>query len=422
MTKTTERTILLADCQSFYASVEKASYPEYKNKPLAVAGDPARRSGIILAACPMAKSFGVSTADRLGEALNKCPELVIVRPRMKHYIDVSLAITDIYKEYTDLVEVFSIDEQFLDISGSFKIFGDSLTVAREIQKKVLLQTGVWVRIGISSNKVLAKSATDIWAKKIKSGIFTLPKTELEQLLWPQPVNKMFGVGSRMSSHFERLGMTTIGDIARTSLPDLKSKFRVRFGKQSDIQAEVMWKTANGLDESPVAPYTLSSPQKSVSHMMTLPQDYLEPNEVETILLELSEEVCRDSRRKGYMGSVVTVSCTCSPYEAPTGFSRQIKLTDPTNNTNKVYNAAKKIFYNFWNGMPIRRLGVTLSGLVDDQTYQLSFFEDHERIRSLEEATDKIKERYGSEAIIRASSLTQAGQALERSLKIGGHYK
>ncbi|KAF6658989.1 DNA polymerase IV [Paenibacillus polymyxa] len=422
MTKTTERTILLADCQSFYASVEKASYPEYKNKPLAVAGDPARRSGIILAACPMAKSFGVSTAERLGEALKKCPELVIVRPRMKHYIDVSLAITDIYKEYTDLVEVFSIDEQFLDISGSFKIFGDSLTVAREIQKKVLLQTGVWVRIGISSNKVLAKSATDIWAKKIKSGIFTLPKTELEQLLWPQPVNKMFGVGSRMSSHFERLGMTTIGDIARTSLPDLKSKFRARFGKQSDIQAEVMWKTANGLDESPVAPYTFSSPQKSVSHMMTLPQDYLEPNEVETILLELSEEVCRDSRRKGCMGSVVTVSCICSPYEAPTGFSRQMKLTDPTNNTNKVYNAAKKIFYNFWNGMPIRRLGVTLSGLVDDQTYQLSFFEDHERIRSLEEATDKIKERYGSAAIVRASSLTQAGQALERSLKIGGHYK
>ncbi|AHM66699.1 DNA polymerase iv [Paenibacillus polymyxa SQR-21] len=366
----------------------------------------------------MAKSFGVSTAERLGEALKKCPELVIVRPRMKHYIDVSLAITDIYKEYNYLVEVFSIDEQFLDISGSFKIFGDSLTVAREIQKKVLLQTGVWVRIGISSNKVLAKSATDIWAKKIKSGIFTLPKTELEQLLWPQPVNKMFGVGSRMSSHFERLGMTTIGDIARTSLPDLKSKFRARFGKQ----AEVMWKTANGLDESPVAPYTFSSPQKSISHMMTLPQDYLEPNEVETILLELSEEVCRDSRRKGCMGSVVTVSCTCSPYEAPTGFSRQMKLTDPTNNTNKVYNAAKKIFYNFWNGMPIRRLGVTLSGLVDDQTYQLSFFEDHERIRSLEEATDKIKERYGSAAIVRASSLTQAGQALERSLKIGGHYK
>ncbi|WP_342414779.1 DNA polymerase IV [Paenibacillus sp. FSL R10-2782] len=422
MIKKDKRTIFLADCQSFYASVEKASHPEYENKPLVVAGDPSRRSGIILAACPIAKSFGVTTAERLGEALKKCPELVIVRPRMKYYIDVSLTITNIYKEYTDLVEVFSIDEQFLDISGSIRTFGDPLVIAKDIQQNVLLQTGVWVRIGSSSNKILAKIATDIWAKKNKNGIFTLPIAEVEHLLWPQPVSKMFGVGSRMTAHFARLGITTIGDIGRMTLPELKTKLRSHFGKQSDIQAEVMWRSANGLDDSPVVPSTLGSPQKSVGHAMTLPKDYSKRNEIETILLELTEEVCRDSRRKGYMGSVVTVSCICSPYEAPTGFSRQMKLTDPTNNTNKVYDSAKKIFYNFWNGMPIRRLGVTLSELVDDQTYQLSFFEDQERTRSLEKATDSIKERYGSAAIVRASSLTNAGQALERSLKIGGHYK
>lgn len=423
MAKTNERTIFLADCQSFYASVEKAEHPEYKNKPLAVAGDPARRSGIILAACPIAKKHGVTTAERLGQALKKCPELVIVRPRMKHYIDVSLTITDIYREYTDLVEVFSVDEQFLDVSRSQHIFGGNPTaIAREIQQKVLLNTRVWVRIGISSNKMLAKIATDIWAKKNKSGLFTLHRNEIEPLLWPQPVNKMFGVGSRMTAHFARLGITTIGDIARTPLPELKRKFRAHFGKQSDIQAEVMWRTANGLDDSPVAPYTFSTPQKSIGHMMTLPRDYVEPHEVETILLELTEEVCRDTRRKGYMGSVVTVGCMCSPYEAPTGFSRQMKLPDLTNNTNKVYKAVKEIFYKFWNHMPVRRLGISLSGLTDGETYQLSFFEDEERTRSLEKATDSIKERYGSAAIIRASSLTRAGQALERSLKIGGHYK
>jgi DNA polymerase-4 len=423
MAKTNERTIFLADCQSFYASVEKADHPEYENRPLAVAGDPARRSGIILAACPIAKKHGVTTAERLGEALKKCPDLVIVRPRMKHYIDVSLAITDIYREYTDLVEVFSVDEQFLDVSGSLNIFGgDPVKIAREIQQKVLMHFGVWVRIGLSSNKILAKIATDIWAKKNESGLFTLPAAEVEALLWPQPVNKMFGVGSRMTAHFMRLGMTTIGDIARTPLPELKRKFRAHFGKQSDIQAEVMWRTANGLDDSPVAPYTFSTPQKSIGHMMTLPKDYLEPHEIETILLELTEEVCRDSRRKGYMGSVVTVGCMCSPYEASTGFSRQMKLPDPTNNTNKVYKSVKEIFYKFWNHTPVRRLGVSLSGLTDAETYQLSFFEDEERARSLEKATDSIKERYGSAAIVRASSLTHAGQALERSLKIGGHYK
>lgn len=423
MANTNERTIFLADCQSFYASVEKASHPEYKNKPLAVAGDPARRSGIILAACPIAKKHGVTTAERLGEALKKCPDLVVVRPRMKYYIDVSLSITEIYREYTDLVEVFSVDEQFLDVSKSMHIFGgDPMAIAREIQQEVLLNTGVWVRIGVSSNKILAKIATDIWAKKNESGLFTLPRSEIEPLLWPQPVNKMFGVGSRMTAHFAKLGMTTIGDIARTPLPELKRKFRAHFGKQSDIQAEVMWRTANGLDDSPVAPYTFSTQQKSIGHMMTLPKDYVEPHEIETILLELTEEVCRDSRRKGYMGSVVTVGCMCSPYEAPTGFSRQMKLPDPTNNTNKVCKTVKEIFYKFWNHMPVRRLGVSLSGLTDAETYQLSFFEDEERARSLEKATDSIKERYGSAAIVRASSLTHAGQALERSLKIGGHYK
>ncbi|MDP4096800.1 DNA polymerase IV [Paenibacillus sp. P96] len=422
MTKINERTIFLADCQSFYASVEKAEHPEYKNRPLAVAGDPSRSSGIILAACPIAKQFGVTTAERLGEALKKCPDLVIVRPRMKHYIDVSLAITDIYRKYTDLVEVYSVDEQFLDVSGSLSIFGDPLAIAREIQQRVLRRTEVSVRIGISSNKVLAKIATDIWAKKNDSGLFTLPKTEVEPLLWPQPVGKMFGVGSRMTIHFTRLGMTTIGDIARTPLPVLKSKFRAYFGKQSDIQAEVMWRTANGLDDSPVAPYTFSTSQKSIGHMITLPRDYLKSHEVETILLELTEEVCRDSRRKGYMGSVVTVSCMYSPYETPTGFSRQMKLSGSTNNTNKIYTAVKEIFYKFWDQMPVRRLGISLSGLTDAETYQLSFFEDEERARSLEKATDSIKERYGSAAIIRASSLTHAGQALERALKIGGHYK
>lgn len=160
------RTIFLSDCQSFYTSIEKADDPKYQHKPLVVAGDPALRSGIILAACPLAKKYGISTAERLGEAVKKCPDLIIVRPRMQHYIDVSLKITEIYNEYTDLVEVFSIDEQFLDMSGSLSLFGDPVSIASEIQQKVLAQTGVWIRIGISSNKMLAKTATDIWAKKM----------------------------------------------------------------------------------------------------------------------------------------------------------------------------------------------------------------------------------------------------------------
>lgn len=417
-----ERVIFLADCQSFYASVEKVEHPQYKNRPVAVAGDPARRSGIILAACPIAKSFGVTTAERLGEALNKCPDLVVMRPRMQHYIDVSLMITQIYKEYTDLVEIFSIDEQFLDVTGSLRMFGDPVRIAQSLQQKVLKQTGVNIRVGIGSNKILSKIATDIWAKKNESGIFTLPKSDIETLLWSQPINKMFGVGSRMTSHFLRLGMHTIGDIARTPLPRLKERFRARFGKQSDIHAEVMWRTANGLDDSPVTPGTFNTAPKSVGHMITLPTDYAESDDVNTILLELTEEVCRDCRRKGYMGSVISVSCMCSPYEDPTGFSRQMRMLDPTNNTNVVYEAAKTLFYRYWNTLPVRRIGITLSNFASDQEYQLTLFEDQIKLRSLDKVTDMIKDRYGSAAIVRASSLTASGQAFERCHKIGGHYK
>jgi nucleotidyltransferase/DNA polymerase involved in DNA repair len=422
MSDSSDKVIFLADCRSFYASVEKADHPGTQFKPVAVCGDPSRRSGIVLAACPIAKSFGVTTAERIGDALLKCPELVVIRPRMQHYMDVSLMITEIYKEFTDLVEIFSIDEQFLDITASLSFFGDPITIAKSIQQKVLQQTGVWVRVGISSNKMLAKIATDIWAKKNESGIFTLAKSEIETRLWPEPVHKMFGVGNRMTAHFNRLGMNTIGDIARTPLPRLKEKFRARFGKQSDIHAEVMWRTANGLDDSPVTPGTFHAAPKSVGHMITLPKDYLSQEEINTILLELTEEVCRDSRRKGYSGYVVSVHCMCSPYESPTGFSRQMKMPDPTNHTNTVYEAAKALFYRYWDKMPVRRVGITLSHLVDDQGYQLTLFEDQVKSRALDKVTDSIKDRYGSAAIVRASSLTTAGQAAERAQKIGGHYK
>ena len=417
-----KRVIMLADCQSFYASVEKAAHPEYADKPVAVAGDPARRSGIILAACPIAKKAGVSTAETLGEALGKCPELIVIRPRMQNYIDVSLMITEIYETFTDLVEPFSIDEQFLDVTGSIKYFGSPIEIAKQIQAKIMLATGVWSRVGIGDTKILAKTACDNFAKKSPEGIFVLPKAEVSEHLWPLSIDKMFGVGGRMTNHFLRMGIHTIGELAQTPLARFKQMLRARMGKQSDIQAELFWQTANGIDPSPVSPQTHRIAPKSVGHMMTLPRDYITKKEIDTILLELTEEVCRDSRRKGYMGSVITVGCMCSPFDSPTGFSRQMKLPDPTNHTNTVYEAARTLFYRYWNGLPVRRAGVTLSGLVKDDIYQVTLFENQEKMRALERATDSIKDKFGSAAIFRASSMTAAGQAKDRSAKIGGHYR
>ncbi|WP_088834508.1 DNA polymerase IV [Paenibacillus tyrfis] len=417
-----KRVIMLADCQSFYASVEKAAHPEYADQPVVVAGSPERRSGIILAACPIAKSFGVKTAETIGESLGKCPELVVIRPRMRTYIDVSLMITKIYESFTDLVEPFSIDEQFLDVTGSLQYFGSPEEIVKQIQAKIMLATGVWSRVGISDTKILAKTACDNFAKKNPEGIFVLPKAEVSKHLWPLPITKMFGVGGRMTNHFLRMGIHTIGDLAQIPLAKFKQMLRARMGKQSDIQAELFWQTANGIDDSPVSPGTFSNGQKAIGHGMTLPIDYGRKEDVEVVLLELSEEVCRRCRSKGYMGRVVSVGASGADYDHPTGFSRQMTLQDPTNITKEVYAAVRTLFHRHWDGQPVRRLGVALTGLSDAGTFQLSLFEDKEKLRQLERTTDSIKNRYGSSAILRASSLMASGQARERSAKIGGHYK
>lgn len=413
MRKQSKRIIMLADCQSFYASVEKAAHPEYRNQPLVVAGDPARRSGIILAACPIAKKHGVTTAERLGEALAKYPKLVIIRPRMEEYIRVSLQITEILQSYTDLVEPYSIDEQHLDLTSSLSLFGDPVNIAKSIQQRIMTETGIYTRIGISENKVLSKMACDNFAKKNETGIFWLPKHDMQTVLWPLPVHKMFMIGSRMTQHLYRMGISTIGNLAQTPLPRLKGRW--------GINGEVIWRIANGIDSSPVTPGTHNQ-QKGIGHQMTLPRDYYNLKDIEVVILELSELVCQRCRAKGYMGSVVVVGCQGADFDWPLGFSRQMKISDPTNITNEVYEVASRLFRQHWTGYPIRQIGVSLTGLISDTGYQLTLFSDREKKMILERTTDMIKRKFGDDAILRAVSLTAAGQAKDRSQKIGGHYK
>lgn len=415
------RVVMLADCQAFYASVEKAAQPQYKDEPLAVCGDPKRRSGIVLAACPIAKSYGVSTAESIGEALVKCPDLVVVQPRMQEYINVSLQITSIYQSFTDLVEPYSIDEQFLDVTGSLHLFGGPEQLAAQIRSEVLAQTGVTVRIGISYCKVLAKMACDNFAKRHPTGIFTLHKDELSDVLWPLPVHKMFMVGSRMTAHFAKMGIYTIGDIATRELGDFKREMRQYFGKNSDIQAELYWRIANGMDDSEVS-LTAHDEQKSIGHQMTLPRDYQTAEQIAVVILELSELVCQRCREQGLMGSVVSVGCQGADFDRPTGFYRQMKLADPTNLAEDVYAAAMVLLRRHWDGLPVRKVAVTLGELVSDDVMQLVLFDDRERKLRLARSLDKIKSKYGDASVIRAVSLTEAGQARDRSRKIGGHYK
>lgn len=415
------RIVLLSDCQSFYASVEKAAHPEYKDQPVAV-GDPTRMNGIVLAACPIAKARGVITASRVGEALTKCPELVVIRPRMATYIKVSLLISKIYRSYTDLVEPYSIDEQFLDVTGSLNFFGGTLQdMIHSIQQHVLLSTGVWTRVGVGSTKILAKMANN-FAKKKADGIFRLDYDNIGEELWPLPVQEMFMVGSRMARNFYRMGITTIGDIARMDLGELKRRMRTTMGKQSDIQAEYYWQTARGVDPSPVVT-GIRHQIKSVGHGKALRWNlYTRLPEIEVVLLELVIEVCQRARRYRYMGSVVSIAVSETDGNTSNSYTRQMTLPEPSALTHEVATAAYRLFVDHWTGMPVSRLAISISQLTDDSVMQLTLFEDRIRTYHREQAIDQIKTRYGSRALIRASSLLESGVALERAEQIGGHYK
>lgn len=409
------RQILLVDMQSFYASIEKADNPHLAGKPVIVSGDPERRSGVVLAACPLAKRYGVKNAERLWEAQQKCPHATIVRPRMQRYLEVSCQITEILEQFTDLVEPYSVDEQFLDVTASKTLFGSSLAIAKKLKSDILIKTGVFARVGIGPNKVLAKMACDHFAKRKKDGIFQLNEDNLATELWPLPIGKMFGVGHRMEKHLLKMGIREIGHLATFPLEKLKARW--------GINGHLLWLTANGIDHSPVT-LTTHDHQKAIGHHMTLPRDYKQIKDIKVVLLELSEEVARRARAKHYRGSTVSVAVRGANFDFPTGFNRQMKLSSSTNDGLTIFKVAFKLFQSYWDQQPIRSVGVTLSQLVLDSSLQLSLFEFESSLKRerLNQALDNLFNKYGPTSVVRAASLTDAGQVFERAAKIGGHYK
>ncbi|MFT9427832.1 MAG: DNA polymerase IV [Sporolactobacillus sp.] len=408
-----DHVIFLVDMQTFYASVEKADHPEYRDKPLIVAGDPKQRSGIVLAACPIAKQkYGVKTAEGLWEARKKCLQAVIVRPRMQHYLDVSIRITSILESFTDLVEPYSVDEQFLDVTGSQHLFGAPYEIARKIQLRIWRDVGIYARIGIAKNKVLAKMACDNFAKRNRSGIFELTQENIERYLWPLPIGKMFSVGNRMKENLENMGIRTIGILANYPVHLLRNRW--------GINGDLLWLTAHGIDYSPVTPGTFRE-QKAIGHHMTLPYDYKDEKSIRIVLLELSEEVAYRARTKGYQGNVVSAGIT-GEYDRHTGFYRQIKLNSATDYGMDIFQAACKLLAEHWDREPVRGVSVTLSDLQSTSPYQLDLFGKVEEKKQLSAAIDAIYAKYGKTALFHSSSLLPGGQWKSRAEKIGGHFK
>jgi len=406
------KVIMLTDMESFFASVEVAKNPSLQGRPVVVCGDPQRRHGIVLAASREAKAFGVKTGMVAGQGSRLCPHAVFIRPHMQDYLDVSLKITGILHGFSDRIAPYSIDEQFLDVTGCEKLFGSPEEMAQRIIEEIWRQTRVRGRVGIGENPLQAKMACDNFAKKNKTGIFRLSGGNYARLTWPLPIRCLFGVGVRMERNFFNIGVTKIGHLAGLTREDLARRW--------GINGEVLWQNAHGFDASRIEAPAGYEDRKGVGNMVTLPRDYRKKHEIEVVLLEITEEVCRRARRMGKVGWVANVYCRGADFDAPTGFSRQMRMPEPTAAAMDVYPRVLKIFYTHWDYRPVRTLGVTLSGLIDFADYQLSLTENREKKIALNRAMDIIRARYGATSLFRLSSLESGGMLFDRASKIGGH--
>ncbi|WP_207708738.1 DNA polymerase IV [Heliobacterium mobile] len=403
-------TVLLADMNSFYASVEVAHNPSLKGKAVLVCGDPERRHGIILAASREAKAYGVKTAMTVGEARAVCPEAICVRPRMSLYMEVSWQIQQIARTISPLVEPYSVDELFIDVRGTEHIWGDAVEAARRFRQRVWDEVKVPCSVGIGQNKFLSKMACDVEAKKSPSGVALWTSDDIETKLHPLPLRKMFMVGSRMERHFRNMGLITIGDLAYYPVHYLIK----RFGIRGDIYHDLAW----GIDGSPIIQRTLEEP-KSIGHSVTLPRDYHHSSDIELVLLELTDEVCRRTRRLNKAGRTVSVGVRA--YDLTRGFYRQTTMPTPSNLSAQVYEKVQTLFRQHWDGRPVRSLTVDISELKEDGPLQQELFRDMDREDRASRVIDRIRESFGTSAILRGSSLTAAGLARDRAEKIGGHY-
>lgn len=412
----------LCDMQSFYASCEVASREEYAARrkefddstdpALVVSGDPARRSGIILAATPTAKRFGVSNAMRLGEALQLNRRLIVVRPHMEFYLQVSVRIQEVMRQVFPLQEQFSVDEGFFAFPYPSDLFPDPIEAARKLQAKIWDQFRIRSRIGMGPNKWIAKMS-NAQAKKSPAGIVWWREEDVPTLLHPLPVEDMWGLKKRAETLRTEFKAQTIGDVARIPI----GRLRARFG----VWGEVISRWSHGEDISGINPNSYSVAHKGFSHRTTLPRDFFERAEIAVVILELLDEVCYRLRRAHQSGRRVGLGLT---YERMIGgFWKARTLERHTDSPEALYPELLSLLDRHWDGdTGVRAVCVGVDMLqFSGEAMQLSLFDNVPQRKELHAAVDRIHERFGETSLMRAVSLTKAGQLRDRSEKIGGHF-
>ncbi len=386
-----DRVILHCDCNGYFASVECIERPELRLVPMAVCGNPESRHGIILAKNELAKKYGIQTAETVWQAKKKCPTLTLVPPHHDRYQYFCRLINRIYSEYTDQVEAFSIDESWLDVTGSRLLFGDGKQIADELRRRVREELGLTISVGVSFNKVFAKLGSDY---KKPDATTVITRGNYRQILHPLPARDMLFVGASAAEELKKKGILTIGDIADTPPERLRSIL----GRMGDM----LWAYANGLDDAPVRRAGEEDPVKSISNSVTFPRDLIGEEDLKTGILMLCDSVGARMRRQQVEAHTVQVQIKSPELKI---ISRQVTLKTPTASTREIYQAAMDVIRRSWDmRRPVRMLSLGCTNFASPgEAVQISLFEDeadgrHEKQMKLESAVDAIRTRFGPDVI------------------------
>ena len=383
------RAILHCDLDAFYASVEQREHPEYRGRPVIVGGGPNDR-GVVSAASYEARRFGIRSAMPLRTAGRLCPDGIFVPGDHERYGEASDQVMALFAERTPLVEPISLDEAFLDVTATEHLWGNALAIANELKRAVRERCGLVLSVGLATNKLCAKVASDL---RKPDGLVVVPAGEERTFLAPLPLERLWGVGPKTRALLEGWGLRTIGDLAAFD----RSTLDARLGEHGTAIHE----RSHGVDDSPVVP---EMAPKSVGHMHTFDTNTLDPGRIEGMLLRLSEGVGRRLREQTLRGRTITLALRVAPFETR---SRQRTLGVATNDDATIFRVARTLLRDALaedraqgRTSPVRLVGVSVSGLVAGE--QLGLF-DSARQNRLNAALDAVRERFGDEALDRASA-------------------
>ena len=390
-----ERLIFHIDVNSAFLSWEavrrvKQGLPDLREIPACIGGDPRKRTGIVVAKSIPAKKYGIQTGEPMAMALRKCPQLTVVPGDFALFDQCSKAFKAICASYAPVMESFSIDEVFLDMTGTSLIYPDAVAIACEIKDKIYSELGFTVNVGISTNKLLAKMASDF---EKPNKVHTLFPDEIQVKMWPLPVRDLLFLGKVSEKKLTEAGIRTIGDLAREREERVQSLLGEKAGHQ-------LYRYARGIDDSPVRAQPEAA--KGFSVETTFNDDIVSMEQIQPVLLEQCDVLATRMRRKGKKCTCISVMFRTLDFK---NRSHQAKLENPTDVTDEIYKNARRLFTEFWKGQPLRLIGVALTNLTEDSFEQLSLFEDtqdKERRQKLDAAMDAIRSKYGNSMITRAS--------------------